>query len=1256
VSGGRQDAIVRRITLALRVLWRRSPSALDRWQRWTHRRRILVSGTAVFSLALTGLVAVPALAAVDPCVAPVSVIACENSKTGTPADVWEVWGAGDDTIQGFATDMSVNAGETIGFKVKTPAAAYTIDIYRLGWYGGAGARKIASATPSAPLPQNQPACVTDPSTELYDCGTWGLSASWAVPASAVSGVYVAKLRRTDTGGASQASHITFVVRQDSSRSDLFMQTSDATWHAYNKYGGSNFYAGGANGRAYKLSYNRPFATRGGIAARDFLYSNEYPMIRFLERNGYDVSYTTNVDSDRRGALIRNHKAFLSVGHDEYWSKQQRANVEAARDAGTHLAFFSGNEVYWKTRLEASADGSNTPGRTIVCYKETWANAKMEPGNDWTGTWRDPRFSPPADGGRPENALTGTMFMSNSVDLAIQVLAGQGKYRLWRNTSVASLAAGATATLAPHTVGYESDEDIDNGFRPNGLIQLSTTTGSTPEYLRDYGNTVTPGVTTHHLTLYRAASGALVFSAGTVQWAWGLDSEHDGPQAPADSRMQQATVNLFADMNVQPWTLMSGLVPATASTDLVAPTTTVTSPANGTTIKNGSMVTLQGTATDGGGGQVAGVEVSTDGGTSWHPATGTSTWSYPFVASGMSTMAVLVRAIDDSANKGANPTTVQYPLTGPHSLFGETVPTSGPSTEAGALELGVKVKPSVDGFVTGVRFYKDSGNTGSHTGTLWSSSGTRLATGTFTGETTTGWQTLMFGTSVAVKAGSTYVVSYFAPNGRYTSDSYAFLKDHVAGPLTAPMSSSVGGNGVWKYGSGFPTETWNATNYFVDLLFLDAATAPPTVVSTTPLDKATGVPITLNPAAVFSKDIVANSVTFTLKDPANATVAGTAAYNAANKMVTFTQSAPLASAVRYTATVHGLDAKGQPADLTWSFTTDLSPDLVRLFASDAVPATPSAVDGAAVTLGVRFTSSVNGSIVGIRYYQGPGNTGTHTGSIWTSGGVLLAKTTFTSENGSGWQTAAFSTSVPVTAGTEYVASYYAPNGNYAANGSFFTSPYTNGPLSAPSGKNGVYRYGGDLFPTDTYNSTNYWVDPLLLPSSGPTPTPTPSATPPPPPPSSTVNIFGPSELPAVSNYGDNAAIEVGVRFTSDVAGTVIGVRFYKGPTNIGTHTGSVWSASGQLLATATFASETGSGWQTVQFSQPVQVVPGTTYVASYHSTVGYYAVTVNQFASTGVDRVPLHVPVNGGAYFYGPGSFPWNASSHNFWVDVLFVPS
>ena len=102
------------------------------------------------------------------------------------------------------------------------------------------------------------------------------------------------------------------------------------------------------------------------------------MIRWLERNGYDVSYTTGVDSDRRGALIRNHRVFLSVGHDEYWSGTQRANVEAARNAGVNLAFFSGNEVFWKTRWEDD-------DRTLVSYKETHQSAKLDPlANVWTG--------------------------------------------------------------------------------------------------------------------------------------------------------------------------------------------------------------------------------------------------------------------------------------------------------------------------------------------------------------------------------------------------------------------------------------------------------------------------------------------------------------------------------------------------------------------------------------------------------------------------------------------------------------------------------------------------------------------------------------------------------------------------------------------------------------------------------------------------------------------------------------------------------
>ena len=198
------------------------------------------------------------------------------------------------------------------------------------------------------------------------------------------------------------------------------------------------------------------------------------MVRWLEANGYNVSYFTGVDSDRRGSEILEHDVFLSIGHDEYWSEVQRNNVEAARNGGVHLAFFSGNEVFWKTRWEASIDGSGTTHRTLVCYKDTHANTNLDP-VAWTGTWRDNRPINPQP--RPENALTGTIFTVNSGTAAIQVPAADGKMRLWRNTSVATLSPGQTATLASETLGYEWDEDLDNGSRPPGLFRMSSTTST-----------------------------------------------------------------------------------------------------------------------------------------------------------------------------------------------------------------------------------------------------------------------------------------------------------------------------------------------------------------------------------------------------------------------------------------------------------------------------------------------------------------------------------------------------------------------------------------------------------------------------------------------------------------------------------------------------------------------------------------------------------------------------------------------------------
>jgi large repetitive protein len=883
-----------------------------------------------------------------PCSPPAAnEIACENSKPGNPGSQWDIDGAGNDNIQGFATDISVNRGEVVRFKIDTNSNNYRLDIYRLGYYGGAGARLIATVQPSATLPQNQPGCLTQASTGLIDCGNWAESASWAVPANATSGIYVAKLVREDS--VSGSSHMVFIVRDDNGGSDLLFQTSDTTWQAYNEYGGNSLYTGAPAGRAYKVSYNRPFITREGGTAQDWLFANEYPMVRWLEANGYDVSYTTGIDMDRRGSELLEHEVFLSVGHDEYWSGAQRANVEAARNAGIHLAFFSGNIMFWKTRWENSIDATTTPYRTLVCYKETHADAKIDPlPNVWTGTWRDPRFSPPADGGRPENALIGTIFTVNDpAEDDIRVPEALGKFRFWRNTAVATLTPGQTATVGANTIGYEWDEDLDNGFRPSGLIRLSTNTVNVPSRLQDFGSTYGPGTATHSLTIYRHSSGALVFSAATIRWSWGLDNQHDQAGAsvipPPDVRMRQATVNLLADMGVQPVTLQPGLVAASQSTDTQPPITTITSPTAGATVVLGTTVNITGSASDTGGGLVAAVNVSVDGDTTWNEATGTSIWSYAWTPTALGSVTIRSRAFDDSGNAQNPPGEVTLTVVGsqpgtcPCSLWGNGVtPDNTIENDGAAVELGLKFRSDSDGLITGVRFYKGGvANGGTHVGHLWSSAGTLLGTATFTGETTSGWQQALFPTPIPITANTTYVVSYFAPQGNYAADTGYFASSGVDNaPLHALGDAQAGGNGVYRYGSqgGFPTDTFISTNYWVDVVFLDSGPSPPAVYSVTPAPGATNVLMGVAPAAVFSEALdpaTLDESTVILRDAANNLVPINISYASSTFTVSLAPQQLLEFGQTYTVTLKGgnstpyiTDAAGTPlaSDYTWSFTT------------------------------------------------------------------------------------------------------------------------------------------------------------------------------------------------------------------------------------------------------------------------------------------------------------------------------------------------
>ena len=189
----------------------------------------------------------------------------------------------------------------------------------------------------------------------------------------------------------------------------------------------------------------------------------------------------------------------------------------------------------------------------------------------------------------------------------------------------------------------------------------------------------------------------------------------------------------------------------------------------------------------------------------------------------------------------------------------------------AYELGVKFQTDTDGWISGVRVSKGPGNTGTHSGSLWTDSGTLLAHGTFTNETANGWQTLEFPDAVQVNAGQTYVVGYYAPNGNYaTSPGYFAANGHDNSPLHALSSSADGGNGLFAQGpQQFPTSSFNATNYWVDPIFW--STPPPDLVgpgvdSTAPISGQTSVPTNVAISVKFDKAVQAGTVQFTLTGP------------------------------------------------------------------------------------------------------------------------------------------------------------------------------------------------------------------------------------------------------------------------------------------------------------------------------------------------------------------------------------------------------
>ncbi|MFD0855061.1 N,N-dimethylformamidase beta subunit family domain-containing protein, partial [Actinomadura adrarensis] len=337
-------------------------------------------------------------------------------------------------------------------------------------------------------------------------------------------MYIARPRRTDTSGAS---HIPFIVRDPDRKAPVLIVTSDSTWQAYNHAGenpaapltGRSLYGNGTTSaftfnlatRARAVSYNRPFVTRKHIP-QTWLFNAEYPLMRWLERNGYDVDYASCADIDATPELLTGRDVVIVHGHSEYWSAAMRDALEDARDASVHILALSGNSVFW--RITYAADR-----RSFSCWKDTHDGA-LGPTGVYGGTWRDTRaFNPDR---RPENELFGQFFRVNGIredDLVVPDT--YAAHPIWRDTTVATLTSGQTRTYE-NVLGFEWDEDRVQE-RPASWIQMSSTTVPVTGMLADEdGGTYTgSGTVTHHLGAYRAASGAVVFGAGMNQLAWAL---------------------------------------------------------------------------------------------------------------------------------------------------------------------------------------------------------------------------------------------------------------------------------------------------------------------------------------------------------------------------------------------------------------------------------------------------------------------------------------------------------------------------------------------------------------------------------------------------------------------------------------------------------------------------------------------------------------------------------------------------------------
>jgi hypothetical protein len=493
-----------RATVAHKAGWIRSArhdAGLVYWRGGVFTVAVMTYGAGVGSASdiLAGRVARRALdrfsAARRPAASNANPIPPENARAGSTG--WRGPDVQGRAIEAYASEASVAPGETIRFHVSVnPEQPYHVHVYRLGWYGGAGGREVACVPANCGQTSDGRAYGTP--SDGWQGANWPVTDTLTVPDDWVSGYYVARveLRAGDQDGRSTA--VLFVVREKPERrAQILVQVPVNTWQAYNPWGGKSLYdSNSEGGRARRVSFERPLRL-------DYFQTWEWEiqLVRFLEREGYDVAYQTDVDTHRDPASLLRHRLVIVNGHDEYWTSATRTAFGAARDAGTNLAFVGANIGYWRIFYE---DGE----RTIAIDKAP------------SDLFR--RLSPP----QPECELLGVQYEDG------QRASGDAN----RDYRVAApddpWLRGTGLSVLPELVGPEWDT---RSCQKPGAVTLFHYEGSPANA---------------DSVRYTAPSGARVFSAGSLQFGWGLDDwvpPTRGFLYPAIPGLQAFMRNALADL-------------------------------------------------------------------------------------------------------------------------------------------------------------------------------------------------------------------------------------------------------------------------------------------------------------------------------------------------------------------------------------------------------------------------------------------------------------------------------------------------------------------------------------------------------------------------------------------------------------------------------------------------------------------------------------------------------------------------------------